>query len=82
MFATAGLVESSAGVLDAHRIIAEVLRRIGWVRKHVGEAEQRVRGIVLCEGAPESLGYAAAAVADTICFKTYRVALTFEDLAI
>ena len=67
---------------EGEELIAEVLRRIGWVRKHVGEDERRVRGIVLCEGAPESLGYAAAAVADTICFKTYRVALTFEDLAI
>ena len=63
-------------------LVAEVLQRIGWVRKHVGEDEQRVRGIVLCEGAPESLGYAASAVADTIRFKTYRIALSFEDLAI
>lgn len=68
--------------IGGEELVAEVLRRIGWVRKHVGEDEQRVRGIVLCEGAPESLGYAASAVADTICFKTYRVALTFEDLAL
>ena len=47
-----------------------------------GEDEQRVRGIVLCETTPENLGYAASAVADTIRFKTYRVALTFEDLAL
>jgi len=67
---------------EGEELIAEVLRRIGWVRKHVGEDEQRVRGIVLCEGAPESLGYAASAVADTIRFKTYRIALSFEDLAI
>ena len=63
-------------------LISEVLERIGWVRKHVGNDQQRVRGIVLCERAPEKLGYAASAVADTIRFKTYRVALTFEDLAI
>ncbi|MEE2678784.1 MAG: hypothetical protein VX546_09440 [Myxococcota bacterium] len=63
-------------------LVAEVLQRIGWVRKHVGEGERQVRGIVLCEGAPEDLGYAATAVADRITFKTYRVALTFEDLAL
>ena len=63
-------------------LVAEVLQRIGWVRKHVGEGERTVRGIVLCEGAPEDLGHAASAVADRICFKTYRVALTFEDLAL
>ena len=40
--------------------VAEVLQRIGWVRKHVGEGERTVRGIVLCEGAPEDLGYAAS----------------------
>ena len=38
------------------------------------------RAIVLCEEAPESLSYAAAAVSDTVTFKTYRLALVFEDL--
>ena len=61
-------------------LVAEVLKRIGWVRKHLGDEEQRVRGIVLCEDPPESLSYAAAAVADTVSFKTYRVALTFDNI--
>ncbi len=63
-------------------LVAEVLKRIGWVRKHLGEGDQRVRGIVLCEDPPEDLSYAAAAVTDTVSFKTYRVALTFEDLEV
>jgi hypothetical protein len=63
-------------------LVAEVLQRVGWVRKHLGEKNQQVRGIVLCESAPENLSYAAAAVAGTVAFKTYRVALTFEDLEI
>ena len=43
IFATAGLVESSAGVLDAHRIIAEVLRRnISWT-EHVATIERRLQ---------------------------------------
>ncbi len=63
-------------------LIAEVLKRVGWIRKHLGEEDQRVRGIVLCEDPPENLSYTAAAVADTVSFKTYRVALTFEDLEI
>ncbi len=67
---------------DGEELIAEVLQRIGWVRKHVCDEENRVRGIVLCEQAPESLSYTAAAVADTVQFKTYRVALSFEDLEI
>lgn len=65
---------------QGEELVADVLQRIGWVRKHIGEGRERVRGIVLCEEAPESLSYAAAAVADTVKFKTWRVALTFEDL--
>jgi hypothetical protein len=65
---------------QGEELVAEVLQRVGWVRKHLGEGKKTVRGIVLCEEPPESLSYAAAAVADTILFKTYRVALTFEDL--
>lgn len=61
-------------------LVADVLQRIGWVRKHIGDGKDRVRGIVLCEEAPESLSYTAAAVSDTVKFKTWRVALTFQDL--
>ena len=67
---------------QGEELIAEVLQRVGWVRKHVADASQKVRGIVLCEAAPEGLSYAAAAVADTVSFKTYRVALRFDDLEI
>lgn len=65
---------------QGEELVAEVLRRVGWVCKHLGRDGKKVRGIVLCEDPPESLSYAAAAVSDTITFKTYRVALTFEDL--
>lgn len=65
---------------DGEGLVAEVLQRIGWVRKHVATEKETVRGIVVCEQAPESLTYTAAAVADTVRFKTFRVALTFSDL--
>jgi hypothetical protein len=29
---------------------------------------------------PDEIGYAAAAVADTISFKMYRMAITFESI--
>ena len=61
-------------------LVAEVLQRVGWVRKHVGEGKKRARGIVLCQEPPAGLSYAAAAVADTVAFKTFRVALTFQDV--
>jgi hypothetical protein len=61
-------------------LISGVLQRIGWVRKHVSGGSQRVRGIVLMDQVRDSIVYAAAAVADTVEFKIYRVALTFEDV--
>jgi hypothetical protein len=65
---------------QTEELVDEVLQRVGWIRKHLGQDGEKVRGIVLCEEPPKSLSYAAAAVSDTITFKTYRVALTFEDL--
>ena len=65
---------------QGEELVGEVLQRVGWIRKHLGEDGKKVRGIVLCEEPPASLSYAAAAVSDTITFKTYRIALTFEDL--
>jgi hypothetical protein len=63
-------------------LVAEVLQRIGWLRKHLCDGRQGVRAIVLVEESPASLPYAAAAVADTVIFKTFRVALVFEDVEI
>jgi len=61
-------------------LISAVLQRIGWVRKHLGGGTKRVRGIVVMPKASDAIAYAAAAVSDTVSFKTYRVALTFDDL--
>ena len=61
-------------------IVSELLQRIGWLRKHKASARQEVRGVILLESMVEELEYAAAAVGETISFKTYRVALTFEPV--
>jgi hypothetical protein len=63
-------------------LIGGVLQRVGWVRKHLGKEGRQVRAIVLTEPLPDDLQYAAAAVVGTIEFKTYRVALSFDDLAV
>jgi RecB family endonuclease NucS len=63
-------------------LVAEALRRVGWLRRHLSDGRQQVRAIVLVEEPPASLPYAAAAVADTVAFKTFRVALVFEDVEI
>lgn len=67
---------------QGEELVSETLQRIGWVRKHLGKGKQKVRGIVLVEQAPKNLSYTASAVAGTIAFKTFRVALTFEDVEI
>src|SRR5262249_20426289 len=63
-------------------LVAEVLQRVGWLRKHLCDASRQVRAIVLVEDPPASLPYTVAAVAETLCFKTFRVALVFEDIEI
>jgi uncharacterized Zn finger protein (UPF0148 family) len=67
---------------QGEKFVAEILQRIGWVRKHLGKGKERVRGIVLVEQVPEDLGYASAAVAETVAIKTYRVGLAIEDVEI
>jgi hypothetical protein len=61
-------------------LIGDVLQRVGWVRKHLGKEGAQVRGIVLTDLLSSDLSYAAAAVAGTVDFKTYRVSLSFDDL--
>lgn len=61
-------------------LVPDALHRLGYVRKHVAEEGEAVRGIVLVDQLDEELGYAATAVADTVAFRTWRVALTFEPL--
>jgi hypothetical protein len=67
---------------QAKEVVGEMLQRVGWVRKHLAHKHQEVRGIVLMGHVPEEIGYAAAAVADTIAFKTYRMAITLESVEI
>ncbi len=61
-------------------LVSEILPRMGWVSKHIAEPEQEVRGLVLLQSSPEDLGYAAAAVASSVSFKTYRMSIVLEDI--
>lgn len=72
------LAEAEAG----EALVAEVLKRVGWVRKHLGKGRESVRAIVLLEPGGEDLSYAAAAVAGTVAFKHWRLALSFEDVEV
>ena len=85
------LARDSAGawvvvaVADAERgkeIVGDLLQRMGWVRRHLGKSGQEVRGIVLLDSLPDDLGYAAAAVADSVEFKLYQLELSLESVIV
>jgi len=62
-------------------LVGEVLELMGWVRKHLSEpGGEEVRAIALLDPGAADLGYAAAAVADTVEFKRYKLALSFEPV--
>ena len=63
-------------------IVGDLLQRMGWVRRHLGESGEEVRGIVLLDSLPDDLGYAAAAVSDTVEFRLYKMALTLEPVIV
>jgi hypothetical protein len=67
---------------EGKEIVSDLLQRIGWVRRHLGESGEEVRGIVLLDALPDDLGYAAAAVAGTVEFKLYQMALTLESVIV
>ena len=71
-----------AGDDPEKELVGELLQLMGWVRKHLGKKGQEVRAIVLLDTLPDDLGYAAAAVADSLEFKRYRLALTFEPVEV
>lgn len=85
------LARDSAGawvvvaVADAERgkeLVGDLLQRMGWVRRHLGKSGQEVRGIVLLDSLPDDLGYAAAAVSDSVEFKLYQLELTLESVIV
>jgi hypothetical protein len=65
---------------EGKELVGDLLQLMGWVRKHLSAEGQEVRAIVLVDSIPEDLGYAAAAVSDTVEFKLYRVGLTLEKI--
>jgi hypothetical protein len=67
---------------DQDSLVPDVLQRVGWVRKHLGKGRHDVRAIVLLESGGQDLSYAAAAVASTVSFKTWRVSVGFDDVEV
>lgn len=68
------------GPSEQGNAIAGMIQRIGWVRKHLAESSQGVRGVVLTGWADEDLAYTAAALTDSVSFLGWRLSLGFESL--
>lgn len=62
--------------------VGPVLEQLGWISKHLATEDRAVRAIVLLEPPAPELGYAARAVADTVAFKTWRVAIAVDDVEV
>lgn len=83
------LAEDADGALVAVLVVeadsdpvGPVLEQLGWMSKHLATDDRAVRAIVLLEPPAPELGYAARAVADTVAFKTWRVAIAVDDVEV
>ena len=63
-------------------VVLELLERIGFVRTQVAESGQEVRGLLLAERLSDPTRYTIAALGGTVAVKSWRVALTFDDLPV
>jgi hypothetical protein len=67
---------------DTEDLVPGLLRRMGWVRKHLCKAAESVRAIAVVNELPEAATYAAAGLTDgALRFVGYRVSLDFHDHA-
>lgn len=73
------LISESTDVAGA---ISEILPRMGYVARKEGKSSSEVRGVVLLPRFPNTIDYAATAVADRVSFYTYRMALRFDRVEI
>jgi len=61
-------------------LVPGLLRRMGWVRKHLCKSGEAVRAVAVMNDVPESALYAAAGLSDgVIRFVGYRFALEFYE---
>jgi hypothetical protein len=65
---------------DDADLVPGLLRRMGWVRKHLCSGGETVRAVAVTNDVPEAAIYAAAGLAEgVIRFVGYRVALEFHE---
>ncbi len=57
-----------------------LLHRMGWVRKHLIKGNQALRALLILERMDDELGYAAAALADSVELRTCQVSVNFTPV--
>jgi RecB family endonuclease NucS len=57
--------------------VGQVLRYIGWVKKHLAKDGQNVRGIIIAASVDDSLRYAASNLSN-VSVKTYSVTFSLQ----
>jgi len=74
------VIELKAGRAE-DRVVAQILRYMGWVEKRLAEPTQTVRGMIVANDFSDGLKYAVAAV-PAIELKQYEVNFKFTDVSL
>ena len=54
------------------QVVGQILRYMGWIKKHVAEADETVEGLVIAQQGDKKMHYAISAVPD-LSFMAYKV---------
>jgi hypothetical protein len=61
------------------KVVGQLLRYIGWVRKNIAKPDQKVRGLIISEEEDSKLDYALMPVSDIITQKEIKIDLRFVE---
>lgn len=64
---------------SADQTLAQLLRYMGWVQRHLAKPEEQVEGMIICRDTDKRLPYALEMVPN-VALKTYEVEFQLKDL--
>ena len=64
--------------MDSDRAVGQLLRYMGWVKKHKAAQHENVRGIIVTSEPDERIRYSLS-MSDNISFYTYRVSFELVE---
>jgi len=66
--------------MDSDRAVGQLLRYMGWVKKHKATMDEKVRGVIITNEPDDRIRYAVS-MSDKISFCTYRVSFDLTEEA-